>query len=189
MSVADGLRRTRVHSGVSLRVLALRTGIAKPNLSAIERARREPTSATIDRVALALGVTFVPVKTGGRNTVAEASGHVAAALEAGDTARAYRAVVQIADDLQTANPYLRALLAAEPAGSTRPGWDAFIASVTEWRLAEVGLPAPDWVLETIGAPDVPWAPPDAVLEARLEHVAEPFRRRGVLIEASELESA
>ena len=189
MHVVAALRRARTTSRVSLGLLSDQTGIAKPNLSAIERARREPTSSTIDRITSALGVTLVPVQTAGRNTVAEASEHVAAALGAGDTARAYRAVLQISDDLHSADPYLRALLAAEPPTATGTGWDAFIAAVTEWRLTQARLPAPDWTQTASSDPVHVWAPPGAIIEARPDHVAEPFRRRGVLVEAGELASA
>lgn len=189
MTITAALRRTRSRSGRSLGWVAARAGIAESNLSTIEHGRREPRAATIDRLAAALDVTFVPVAAGGRSTTAEAADHVAAALAAGDTGTAYRAIVQVADDLASASPYLRVLLAAEAPIAIEGGWDAFLAGVVEWRLEQVGLPAPEWIRAQVRDPAVPWAPPSAILPARPNHVPEPLRRRGIQVEADELTSA
>ena len=189
MTITAALRRARSRSGRSLGWVAARAGIAESNLSTIEHGRREPRAATIDRLAAALDVTFVPVATGGRTTTAEAADHVVAALEAGDSATAYRAIVQVADDLVNAHPYLRALLAAEAPVAIDDGWDAFLAGVVEWRLTQAGLPTPEWIRAQVRDPAVPWAPPSAILPARPDHVPEPLRRRGIQVEADELTSA
>lgn len=189
MTITAALRRTRSRSGRSLGWVAARAGIAESNLSTIEHGRREPRAATIDRLAAALDVTFVPVATGGRSTTAEAADQVAAALAALDTATAYRAIVQVADDLASASPYLRVLLAAEAPVAIGEGWDAFLAGVIEWRLAQAGLPLPEWIRAQVRDPGVPWAPPSAILPARPARVPEPLRRRGIQVEADELASA
>lgn len=189
MTVVDALRRARIDSGLSLRALAHRAGIAETNLSTIEHHRRDPTAGTVDRLAAALGVRLIPIATGDRATAADTAIAIAAHLRSGDTGRAYRTVVQLADDLDDADPYLRLLLTAERATTGDSGWDAFIAAVTEWRLDQAGLPAPAWTLASTNGPRPTWYPPGAVLPARPDHVAEPFRRRGVLVEADELASA
>lgn len=97
MTIANALRRIRSRSGRSLGWVAARAGIAESNFSTIEHGRREPRAATIDRLAAALDITFLPVATGGRSTTAETADHIAAALAARDTATAYRAIVQVAD--------------------------------------------------------------------------------------------
>jgi len=188
VTVIAVLRRTRSLTGRSLASVAARAGVTVSNLSTIEHDRREPRSSTIDRLAAALDITLVPVATGGRNTAAEAAEHLVAALAAGDQGRAYRTVLQLSNDLDTATPYLRALLVAEPAPPVEAGWDAFLAAVIEWRLEQAGLPSPDWISQTAGDRDPPWAPPDALLPARPEHVPAAFLRRGVLVEAAELTS-
>ena len=187
MTVIAALRRTRTRTGRTLSVVADHAGLTRTNLSTIEHDRRAPRSDTIDRLAAALGITLIPVATGGRSTVAEAAEHTAAALAAGDTDRAYSSVVQLANDLDTATGYLRVVLAAEPAPPVAPGWDAFIAAVTAWRLEQAGLPTPDWLAGTLDSPT--WTPPGAVLPARAEHVPAAFARRGVQVEEHELASA
>jgi transcriptional regulator with XRE-family HTH domain len=189
VTVIAVLRRTRARSGQSLAAIAARAGIAESNLSTIEHNRRAPRSSTVDRLAEALEITLVPVATGGRNTAADAAEHLAEALDAGDQARAYRTVLQLADDLATATPYLRALLVAEPAPRVEAGWDAFLAAVVELRLEQAGLPSPEWITHTTGDLDHPWSPPEAVLPARPDHVPAAFLRHGVLVEAAELASA
>jgi transcriptional regulator with XRE-family HTH domain len=188
MTVIAVLRRTRSRTGRSLASVAARAGVTASNLSTIEHARREPRSTTIDRLAAALDITLVPVATGGRNTAADAAEYLVEALAAGDQVRAYRTVLQLSDDLATATPYLRALLVAEPAPPVEAGWDAFLAAVVEWRLEQAGLPSPDWISETTGDLNQPWAPPDALLPARPERVPAAFLRRGILVEAAELAS-
>lgn len=189
MTIIAALRRTRARSGRSLAWVAERAGVAESNLSAIEHGRREPRASTIDRLAAAMDVTFVPVATGGRSTTAEAADQIAAALAAGDTAIAYRVIVQVADDLFSASPYLRALLTAEAPIAIDQDWDAFLAGVVEWRLQQAGVPAPEWVRAQVRDLGTPWAPPSAILPARPEHVPATLRRRGISVEADELTSA
>lgn len=189
MTVVAALRRTRARSGRTLVAVAKRAGITESNLSTIEHARREPRSTTIDRLAAALDVTLIPVATSGRNTVAEAGEHIAQALAAGDPPQAYRAALQLANDLGTSTPYLRLLLAAEPPAPVAPGWDALLAALTEWRLQQAGLPSPDWVRDSGDAVTTSWEPPGAVLPARPSRIPDALRRRGVLIEEDELTSA
>lgn len=188
MAVVALLRRARERSGRTLASVASRAGLSESNLSTIEHDRRSPRAETIDRLATALELTLVPVQTGGRATVAEAGEHVTRAVRLGDTERAYRAVLQLADDLQSAPPYLRLLLAAEPPSLTGSGWDAFIAAVVEWRLNQAGVPVPDWVLSTASS-DGSWTPPGSVLPARPERIEPAFLRRGVLVEQDEFASA
>jgi transcriptional regulator with XRE-family HTH domain len=188
MTIVAALRRTRARSGRTLAAVAARAGITESNLSTIEHNRRSPRSDTIDRLAAALDVTLVPAATGGRNTAAEAGEHIARAVASGDSERAYRAALQLADDLGSAPPYVRLLLAAEAPTAIAPGWDALVAAVTEWRLQQAGLPAPDWVLDTIDPDAAAWTPPGAVLAARASRVPPAFLRRGVFVEEDELAS-
>jgi hypothetical protein len=57
--------------------------------------------------------------------------------------------------------------------------------------ARRGIPTPHWVTETSGDPTARWNPWATELTdlVDVDRVPEPLRRRGVLIEAGELESA
>ncbi|KQQ05852.1 MULTISPECIES: helix-turn-helix domain-containing protein [unclassified Rathayibacter] len=184
MTLIRALRNARLQKGWSLRATAAKSGLAAPNLSAIEKGRRGATVGTLERVAESLGIAFVPVQTGGRRTVADA----VQSIGTHDGTAGYRVLVQLSDDLSAVEPFLRALLAAERPAAISPRWDAAVAGLVEWRLEAVGMPSPAWVMETTGDVGWEWSPSGGPLPARPDRVPDPLLRRGVLIEADELES-
>jgi transcriptional regulator with XRE-family HTH domain len=69
------IRRARTTSGMSMRALAVRSGLSQPFLSAVERGLSMPSIATLYRVAEALGVppsTLLPESAGGEIVVVRA---------------------------------------------------------------------------------------------------------------------
>jgi transcriptional regulator with XRE-family HTH domain len=54
--IGDTVRFYRAGMGVTQRVLAEKTGIARPNIARLEAGRHSPTLDTIGRIARALGV-------------------------------------------------------------------------------------------------------------------------------------
>lgn len=189
----DSLRRARRRACISLRDVAARSGVGITNLSAIENARRHPTTATAQRIADAIGVTFVPVLARGRSTAAASAVAIDEAEDAGDHRLAYRQFLQLADDLAAVDPVTRVLLSAEEPDLTGTRWDDAVAALVEYRLAEAGAPLPAWVTTRHGDAGQPWEPQRAALPlpfpADVTSVAAPFLRRGVLIEENELASA
>lgn len=193
MTITSSLKHARVRAGLSLSAAAKASGVQRSNIAAIENGRRDPTASTIEKIADAAHVRLIPVPADGRTTVAEASVVLAEAAHRDDVRRAYRVLVQIADDLTTPDPAGRFVLAVEPPARISPEWDAALAGVTEWRLSQARLPLPGWVAAEHGLPDRTWTPPlspaAASLPIDLGSVPEPLRKRGVLIEADELASA
>lgn len=193
LTIVNSLRRARRHARISLTEAATRSGVGVTNLSAIENARRHPTTETAQRIADAIGVTFVPVLARGRNTAAASADAIAQAEDAGDHRLAYRQFIQLADDLAAVDPVTKVLLAAEEPDLTGTRWDDAVAALVEYRLAKAGAPLPSWVTERRGDADQPWEPQRAAVRlpfpADVTAVAEPFLRRGVLIEENELVSA
>ncbi len=55
---AARLRSLRAEAGLSVAALAEKAGIARTSLHNIEAGRREPTFSTLQRLALALGVSL-----------------------------------------------------------------------------------------------------------------------------------
>jgi hypothetical protein len=159
----------------------------------MEQAHLDPTASTIEKIARASRVRLIPVKSDGRTSVAEAATALADALREDNTWRAYRVLVQVADDLTTPDPTDRFVLALEPPAHISPEWDAALAGVTEWRLSQARLPLPGWVTDELGNRDWRWTPPLSpaaqAIPVHLKNVPEPLRERGVLIEANELTSA
>lgn len=192
MSIAESLRRARKHSGASLRSVAARSGVAPANLSAIENGRRDPTTSTVDKLASALGVEWVPVVAQGRSTAARAAQEITAAEAQEQFAQAYRRFLQLADDLASADPVTRVLLSAEEPDDSSSRWLDAIAALLEVRLKEASAPVPTWVTERAGHPDAVWEPQRSArplaLSADRDEVPPEFLRRGVAIEQGELVS-
>lgn len=193
MSIQNSLKQARVRAGLSLTDAAKQSGIQRSNIAAIENGRRDPTASTIEKIANAARVRFVPVKRDGRTTVADAATSIADAVSQNNTKRAYRVLLQVANDLTTPDPADRFVLTIEPPVHVSPEWDAAIAGVAEWRLRQAHLPLPGWIPSVRGNRGWGWTPPlspaSAAIPAREENVPAPLRERGVLIEADELTSA
>ncbi|MFB2583748.1 helix-turn-helix domain-containing protein [Herbiconiux liukaitaii] len=193
MGIASSLRRARENAGISLRSVASTSGVGAGNLSAIERGLRDPTTATAAKIATALGIRFVPVKTDGRVSAAETIEGIAETEGTGDSPAAYRTFLQLANDLAAVSAVDRLLLTVEEPGRTGTRWDDAIAGLAEWRLQQAGAPLPDWIVNRRGRRDQPWEPQRTsfalALRANEDRVPEPLRRRGILIEEGELSAA
>jgi len=190
MSIASSLRRARLNSGVSLRRIAAGSGVGASSLSNIESGRREPTSGTVERIAETLGVRVAVIPRVDRLTAADAAETIATFADA-EPATAYRAFLQLADDLAAADPYERFLLTVEEPCRLGNRWDDAIAALVELRLPEGSVPP--WTARDTAQPDAVWEPqrtsfplPDLT---ELSEAPEPFRRRGIAISAGELKSA
>ena len=110
-----------------------------------------------------------------------------------DPRLAYRQFIQLADDLAAVDPVTKVLLSAEEPDVTGRRWDDAVAALSntvcpKWEprcLAgspTVGGPQTNRGSHSAGSAPLPFA-------ADVTAVAEPFLRRGVLIEENELESA
>lgn len=188
--IHETLQRARANSSLSLRALAERTGIAAANLSVIENGRRDPTATTAERVARALGVELVALKTRGRVTAAAAADAI---NHAANPQVAYRSFLQLAQDLDAASPFDRVILAAEQPAATNTRWDDAIAGLVEWLLGREQAPVPDWAIDRAGDADTIWEPERTsaplTVHADIRRAPEPLRRRGIAIEAEELIAA
>lgn len=185
--IHEALQRARANSSLSLRALAERTGIAAANLSVIENGRRDPTATTAERVARALGVEFLAIDTRGRVTAAATADAI---KHASSPQVAYRAFLQLANDLQASSAFDRVILAAERPASVNTRWDDAIAGLVEWSLEKAHAPVPEWVGARVGDADTVWEPQRAstpiAVHADIRRAPEPLRRRGIAIEEEEL---
>jgi hypothetical protein len=99
---------------------------------------------------------------------------------------AFRALIGLNDDLAgQSEPLQVALCVAPPAPSGAPRFDAGIAAVVDHHLSAAQLPVPDWVREPHRTLEEPWI---VSPYADAATVPEAFRRDGVLLAESELES-
>ncbi|MBN9607412.1 MAG: helix-turn-helix transcriptional regulator [Actinomycetales bacterium] len=187
LDTAGAVRRSR---GLRQAVVAARAGEAAPNLSTIESGRRAPTAVKLDRILRASDARLAAVPTT-RDGAFETSTAIRSALGAGDTRRAFRAWLALNDSFRAEGPVNRVVLAAFPPERTGSRlYDAAIAALTELRLREVDAPIPSWALETtpLSAPEI-FAGSPYVRTVDDRRTPDEFRRRGVLIDPSLLESA
>jgi transcriptional regulator with XRE-family HTH domain len=183
------LRSARWRCGLSQRELALRAGDHQPTIAAIEAGRRDVRVGHLERLVARAGCRLSLIPTTAP-PVAEAAAGIAEFLAGGDVDSAWRAFIQANDDLTAAPADVRvALCVCEPTPTGDPRFDASLAALVSHQLGSAGLPVPAWVDDSSRFLAEPWYPD--VLGPRGAHLDVPaaFARHGVLIAASELESA
>lgn len=190
MTIAALSRAARVARGVSQTQLAARTGLPASNISLIESGRRVPRVDTLDTLLRSSGarLTISPTL---RATVLETSTEIRRWLADDDRSQAFRTWLAFNDELFTESPTNRVVLTAYPPEPTGEAlYDSALASLTEYRLNEVGAPLPPW-LDSAPRLDEPELLTDSrfVTVAVLGAIPDEFARRGVLIDAESLRSA
>lgn len=190
MTAAQLLRAAREAAGISQRQLARRSGVTQPVISSIEREEHDVNFVTLARLASGLScqVTLLPSLS---LTAAEAASLVATYLRHGEEAKADATIWQLANDLAVAEPVLRAALVVSPAPMTGDRCrDAWIAGLVEYRLTQVGIPAPSWVYEPsrVAEPEWPVSGEQATADIVRAGTPEQFLRRHVLITDDDLVS-
>lgn len=175
------LRAARASRNLTQGQLADRVRVDQATISRSERGR-SPDFATVDRLLAGSGYRLYSAPTR-RDDAATIAAQVRARLVTGDTDRALRLLIQLNDNLAAEHGLVRGVLAlAEPETTKRPVWDAALAAIVAGRLAEEGLPAPEWV----DAPSRFLAEPTPLLVDPADPVPTPhdvpdeFLRRGVL---------
>ncbi|MGO1769121.1 MAG: helix-turn-helix domain-containing protein [Microbacterium sp.] len=189
MTVVEQLTSLRRRKRRPARLVSERTGIASSNIYAIERGRRDPSTATLERLADGVGARLFVVDTEGHSPVSETVARIRRRVEGGQSHNAYRHLIQISDDLAGAPADVACFIAYAAPPSIDAGWDAAIAGVVEYRLAQRGLPLPEWLADHGRTAGPDWGPSRAPYPIDAADVPEPLLRRGVWIEADELTSA
>lgn len=191
MNTAARLVRTaRRGRGFSQRALAAQSKREQSEIARLERSAQSARIDLVERLVRAAGQRLAALPTD-RTPVAEHADSIADFLAHGDERRAYRNVIQLADDLAAEHGAERVALAVAPPPTTNDDrFDALIAGVTELRLEAEGLPLPKWLCNDTTFLSTPWfvdrysTGDGAVLAA----TPEPLRRRGIILDPAELVS-
>ena len=190
MTVAARLLRHARHSTpLSQSALAARVGFRQSNISRLESEGRDVNVDTLDRLLRAAGFRLAALPTQSAS-VAEASDSTARFVAADNEDGAYRAVIQLADDLAREHGAERvALTVAPPPPTGDERFDAFIAGVVDFRLAAERLPRPKWLTDGPRL-DSPWFVDRWSIgnSSVIEATPPQLRTRGVIIDAAELAS-
>jgi transcriptional regulator with XRE-family HTH domain len=184
------LRSTREAVHVSQRELARRSGVPQPSIAAVETEDHDLTVESLGRLAASLGaqVALLPSL---RLTAATTAVLVRDSLRKLNTGAADATVFQLANDLAAVEPALRSALVISPAPMTGDRrYDAWIAGLVEFRLAQVGVQAPAWAHEPARVSETEWAVGNVpgLAEIVRPETPEPFARRRVLISSDDLVS-
>jgi transcriptional regulator with XRE-family HTH domain len=184
------LQRCRRGASLSQRALASLAGTPQSAIARAEAGRQDLTVTALDRLVHAAGwtLTVLPVNVG---TAADAAESCARFIAASDVDGPYRSVIQLADDLASEHGAERVALTVtppRPTGDRR--YDAFIAGVVELRLDAEALPHPKWLADAESLSDRWFVDEWSIGVADVVDRTPPaLRNRGVIVDASELESA
>lgn len=188
MSTARLVREGRRGSGLTQRALAGRAGFQQPAVADIERSAHDTTVGSLDRLLGAAGCKLfvLPTLSSAAATWADLIFDELRGQNPSEEA-AFRALIGLSDDLAAAEPALRVALCVSPPGPCGDArFDAAVAAVVEHHLGRDRLPVPSWVRESARYLEEPWA---VSPYTDLADVPPAFRRHGVLLAGSELESA
>ncbi len=188
MTTAQLVREARRGQGLTQRVLSSLAGFAQPALADIERSAHDSRVSSVDRLVGAAGYKLFVLPT---TSSAAASWADVIFEELRGPRRseevAFRALIGLSDDLASADLPLRvALCVSPPANCGDQRFDAAVAAIVEHHLSKDRLPIPHWVTESTRSLEEPW---EVSPYTDVSEVPAAFKRHGVLLAASELESA
>ncbi len=162
----------------------------QPEIARLERSGQAVSANLVDLLVRAARCRLVALPTD-RTPVAEHADAIAELLRHHDENRAFRQVIQLADDLAHEHGAERVALAVAPPPPTRdPRFDALIEGVTEFRLREENLPLPTWLIGTSTKLADTWFVDRYSIDDQnvVDATPEPLLRRNVVLDRSELMS-
>jgi len=190
MTASTLLRSARTRAKLTQSALSERSGVAQSALSQIESGERVPNWTTVDRILRSTGSSLIAIPTR-RSDVSTVSLQIGAALAQDDTLAAVRHFIQLNDDLVAEHGSTRfALTISEPPTTGSKRWDAALAGLAAYRLADEQLPEPFWVTDPSRRLSKTWTFGSGryAVSVPRENVPAAFLDRGVLIDRETLES-
>ena len=130
-----------------------------------------------------------PARADHRFTLAETAGRIGPALAAGDEATAWVAVRDFLDGFSSMSGPERAALFDERPATVDPRFDAYLAALAEHLAVHGALRVPGWTQEPERFLSRWWFPTRfrSLHPAALVQSPASFRRRGVFVDATELQ--
>lgn len=190
MSASTILRASRTSRGITQRSLADAAKVRQPGVAAVESGAEDATVSRIEHLLAAMGsrLTVIPSRL---RPVWAAGDDIRQALIDGDERSAWREVIQLNDDLRSADPATAVALAIAAPGPTGDArFDALIAAVTDCALTDSNLPLPTWIRGDAWALDQFWDVEDvpALRVAARGLTPEAISRHGIYLDRAVLKS-
>ena len=189
MDAADVIREVRRVTGLTQQALAAAAGTTQSTIAAYESGRKQPTTATIDRIVRAGGVelSWAVVRPCRPLTLAA----VAAALSAAESDLDRRLItLEFLQEFEAepTGQQRQALLDDRPDPTGDARWDALLGAFAEHLAFHHDLACPPWATEPDRFLDQFWFPVNTPLRraAALVHTPASFARRGVFVERRDL---
>jgi len=184
------LRSARSSRGLSQRALAAAARIHQPRIAALESGTEDATVGRLTALLSKLGTQLTLIPSNVRPVWA-AGADVQRALQLGNVRTAWREVIQLNDDLRSADPAICvALSVAAPAPTGDARFDALLAAVTDAVLSARRLPRPAWLDEDSRQLKGPWDVeqiPELQAAARKATPAA-IKRHGIYLDQAVLQS-
>ncbi len=185
------LRERRRAAGLTQRALAKLAGVSQAEVARIESHDVQPSLLTLGRLLDELGTELRPVETGVAVAVAA---EIKAVIDTGELSNrgvidCLRSAAGIVDAAQRSSPdSFRRSVAAPPATTDSPGFDALLAALVEDSCEMVGVEPPPWVNDAWRFVDE-WYPSgvETLREAAREESRRAFARHGVFVLAGEFD--
>lgn len=141
------LQSIRKAHGLSQYEMALKGKTFQANVSSIESGKTDPGISTLDDFLAPLRYSLIPVPTR-MSTVAQMALFIDSRIKKEDFNNAFRAVIQLNDNLLGSNDCIKVVLCVTPPPPTSDRrFDALIAGVCEYYLSKHKLPIPAWINE------------------------------------------
>ena len=138
------VRAARKSRHLTQQQLAERSRVDQGSVSRFE-CGRDADFSTVDRLLAGAGRRLYSAPTR-RDDATSIAAEIKDRLRSNDKDRALRSLLQLNDNLVAEHGLIRGVLGlAEPELVGEPVWDAAIAALVAWRLADEGLPTPGWV--------------------------------------------
>jgi transcriptional regulator with XRE-family HTH domain len=188
VDTATLLRDARRKAALTQADVARRARTAQSAVAAYETAARTPNLGTLERLLGAcdheIDIIVSPRMRRGAASLAELSPTITQDLAADNEHNATRLLFGFADDFRgSSRPGRIALIAAEPASTGDPRFDAALAATAEFFASESGIELPDWVDEPHRFVEPWWfvASRPAFHAYTLAHTPAVFARHGVFM--------
>lgn len=189
---ASLLRRARAQAGLTQTRLAELAGTTQSAIAAYEAGTREPTVPVLTRLCAAAGsrLTLDIESDQSIYRLIDVARDIARVDET-DEGRRLRLVFEFLRGAREDGHPVDLLVASEPCPTSDNRIDALLAAIAEDLCVHAGLAPPNWVHEAGRFLDHAWWVSDlpSARASALVHTPASYRRRGVMIDRHDLESA